>query len=146
VAGDGGGDATGAGAGVLDLVVGCGRGEDVSEGEFEFPALEASWGGFDGEGAGAEGLCLEAVALEFVGKIGEADHLLGEEINQERHEQTLTLGAFGTAFAENLLEEDALVGDVLIDDPEAFVVRGKDEGIAQLAEGFEGGEGVESVG
>ena len=38
------------------------------------------------------------------------------------------------ALAEDFLEEDALVGDVLIDDPEAFFVGGEDEGVAKLAE------------
>ena len=50
---------------------------------------------------------------------------------------------FGVALAEDFFEEDALVGDVLVDDPEAFFVGGQDEGVAELAEGLEGGEGVE---
>jgi hypothetical protein len=36
------------------------------------------------------------------------------------------------------------VGYVLVYDPEAFVVDGEDEGVAELAEGLEGGESVES--
>ena len=102
--------------------------------------------GADGEGAGAEGLGFEAVAFELVSEGGEANHLLGEEIDEQRHEQALALGALGVALAEDFFEEDALVGDVLIDDPEAFVVGGEDERVAQLAEGPEGGEGVEGVG
>ena len=38
------------------------------------------------------------------------------------------------------------MGYVLVDDPEAFLVGGKDEGVAKLAEGFEGGESSEGVG
>ena len=44
------------------------------------------------------------------------------------------------ALVENLFEQDALVGDVLIDDPEALWVDGEDEGVANLSEGLEGGE------
>ena len=35
------------------------------------------------------------------------------------------------------------MGDVLVDDPEAFLVGGEDEAVAQLAQGLEGGERVE---
>ena len=77
---------------------------------------------------------------------GEGDHLRGEEIDEQRHEQALALDALDLALAEDLFEEDALVGDVLIDDPEAFFVDGEDEGVAELAEGLERGEGVERGG
>ena len=49
----------------------------------------------------------------------------------------------GVAFAQDLFEEHALVRDVLVDDPEAFIVDGEDEGVAQLAERLERGERVE---
>ncbi|HTC74092.1 MAG TPA: hypothetical protein VK684_00860 [Edaphobacter sp.] len=52
----------------------------------------------------------------------------------------------GVAIAKDLFEEDALVGYVLVDYPEAFFVGGEDEGVAELAEGLEGGEGGEGVG
>ena len=145
VAGDGGGDAAGAGAGVFGLLVGGGGGEEVFEGEFEGAAFEAYGGGFDGEGAGAEGFGLEAVAIELFGELGEADHLCGEEVDEDGQEEALALGGLRGALAEDFFEEDALVGDVLVDDPEAFVVGGEDEGVADLAEGLEGGEGVEGV-
>ena len=74
---------------------------------------------------------------------GEGDHLRGQEIDQQGHEQALALDLFGVALAQDLFKEDALVGDVLVDDPEAFVVDGEDEGVAQLAEGLEGGERAE---
>ena len=77
---------------------------------------------------------------------GEGDHLRGEQVDEERHEEALALDLFGVALAEDFFEEDALVGYVLVDDPEAFFVGGEDEGVAELAQGFEGGEGVEGVG
>jgi hypothetical protein len=84
--------------------------------------------------------------LEFFGDLGEGDHLGGEKIDEERHEEALALDLFGVALAEDLFEEDALVGYVLVDDPEALFVGGEDEGVAELAERLEGGEGVEGVG
>ena len=70
----------------------------------------------------------------------------GVKVDEQRHEKALALDALDLAVAEDLFEEDALVSDVLIDDPEAFVVDGEDEGVAELAEGSERGEGVEGGG
>ena len=134
-------------SGVFGLLVGGEGGEEIFECELELAAFEADGSGFDGEGAGAEGLGFEAVAVEFFREGGEADHLGGEEVDEDGHEEALALrGRPRSALAEDFFEEDALVGDVLVDDPEAFVVGGEDEGVADLAEGFEGGEGVEGVG
>ena len=146
VAGDAGGDAAAAGFGVFGLLVAVGDGEDLFEHAFEFDAFEADGSGLDGEGAGAEGFGFEAVAVEFFGDLGEGDHLGGEQVDEQRHEQALALDLLGVALAEDLFEEDALVGYVLVDDPEAFFVGGEDEGVAELAEGLEGGEGGEGVG
>ncbi len=146
VAGHAGGDAAAAGFGVFGLLVAVGDGEDFFEHLFEFAAFETYRRGFDGESARAEGFGFEAVAVEFIGDLGEGDHLGRKEIDKERHEEALALDLLGVAFAEDFFEEDALVGDVLVDDPEAFFVGGEDEGVAELAEGFERGEGVEGVG
>ena len=146
VAGDGGGDAAAAGFGVFGLLVAVGNGEDLFEHTFEFSALETYGGCLDGEGAGAEGFCFEAVALELFGGLGEGDHLGGEEIYEQGHEEALALDLFGVALAEDFFEEDALVGYMLVDDPETLFVGGEDEGVAELAQRLEGGEGVEGVG
>ena len=45
--------------------------------------------------------------------------------------------ALDLARAQDFLEEHALVGDVLIDDPQSFVVDGENERLAHLAEGLE---------
>ena len=102
--------------------------------------------GFDGDGVGAEGLGFAAIAFQLRGERGEDHHLLGKQVDEHRHEEALAFDALSLALAEDFLEEDALVGDMLIDDPEAFVVGGEDEGFAELAQRFEGGEGVEGGG
>jgi hypothetical protein len=93
--------------------------------------------GLDGEGAGTKGLGFESVAIEFLRDLGEGDHLGGEEVDQQRHEEALALDLLGVAVAQDLFEEDALVGDMLVDEPEALFVGGEDEGVAELAEGLE---------
>ncbi len=48
---------------------------------------------------------------------GENHHLVGLELNEHRHQQTLTLDPFNLAVAENLFKEHPFVGNVLVDDP-----------------------------
>ena len=43
------------------------------------------------------------------------------------------LHAAGGAVCQNLLEQDALVGHVLVDDPEAVAAGGNDEALVDLA-------------
>ena len=146
VAGDGGGDAGAGGFEVVGLGGGSGLLEDFMDHALELAAGEAGGRGFDGDGVGAEGLGFAAVVLQFRGNGGEDDHLLGKQVDEHGHEEALALDAFRLALAEDFFEENALVGDVLIDDPEAFIVGGEDEGFAELAQGFERGEGVEGGG
>ena len=136
VAGHGGGNAATTGFGVFGLPVAIWDGEYFFEHAFEFDAFEADGGGFDGEGAGAEGLGFEAVAVEFFCNLGEGDHLRGEHINEQGHEEALALDLLGVAIAKDFFEEDALVGDVLVDKPETLFVCSEDEGVTKLAEGF----------
>ena len=127
VAGDGGGDARAGGGEIFPLVEAVGLFEDFDEHALELAAVETNGSGFDGEGARAEGLDLEAVALQFGGDQREGDHLGRSEVDEQGHEQTLALHALDFAVAQNFLEEHALVRDVLIDDPEAFFIGGEDE-------------------
>ena len=106
------------------MLVAVGDGEDLFEHAFELDAFEGYGRGFDGEGAGTEGFGFEAVAVEFFGDLSEGDHLGGEHVDEQRHEKTLALDLLGVAIAEDFFEEDALVGYVLVDDPEAFFVGG----------------------
>ena len=99
VTGDAGSDSAAAGFGVFCLLVAVGNGEDLFEHAFEFGAIEAYGGGFDGEGAGTEGFGFEAVALEFFGNLSKGDHLSGEEINEQGHEEALALDLFGVTLA-----------------------------------------------
>jgi hypothetical protein len=57
----------------------------------------------------------------------------GEHVDEQGHEEALALDLLGVAIAEDFFEEDAFVGYVLVDDPEAFFVGGEDEGVAELA-------------
>jgi len=144
MAGDGGGDAVAARFSVFRLLLAIRNGENFFDHALKFAAFEADRGCFNSDRLGAEGFGLEAVALKFVGETGEGDHLRRKKVDQERHEKALALNLFHLAVAEDLLEENALVGYVLVDDPEAFVVDGEDEGVAKLAEGTECSESVES--
>ena len=130
VAGHAGGDAAAAGFGVFRLLKTIVYGEDVFDHEFELAAFKAYRRGLDGEGAGAEGLGFKAVAFKLFCDAGEGDHLGGQKVNEEGHEEALALDLLSVALAQDFFEEDALMGDVLIDDPEAFLVDGEDEGIA----------------
>ena len=143
VAGDGGGDAGAAGLFVFRLLLAFGHGKHLFQHAFELAAFKADGRGLYGQGARAKGLGLKAVALQLFGDGGEGDHLLGQQLDQHGHEQALALDMLDVALAQDFFEQDALVGDVLVDDPEAFFVDGEDEGVAQLAQGLEGGEGVE---
>ena len=134
--GNGSRDAGATGLFVLHLCRFLRLAQQFIENELEFAAFEAYGGGFYGQSAGAEGFGFEAVAFELLRDGGEADHLRGEELDQDRRKEALALDLLDLPFAEDLFEEDALVGYVLIDDPEAFFVGGEDEGVAELAEGF----------
>ena len=146
VAGDAGCDAAAASLGVLGLLIAVGDSEDFFDHLLELLAFETYGRGLDGEGAGTKGLGFEAVAVEFLGDFGEGDHLGGEKVDQQGHEEALTLHLLGVAIAQDFFEEDAFVGYVLVDEPEALFVGGEDERVPQLAEGFEGGERGEGIG
>ena len=146
VAGDGGGDARARGPEVLALIETVDLLQHFDQHAFELAAFEADGRGLNGEGARAEGLDFEAVAFELRSDLGEGDHLGGREVDEQWHEQTLALHALDFALAQNFFEEHALVRDVLVDDPEAFLVGGEDEGLAELADGLERGECVECGG
>ena len=136
VAGDAGGDAAAASLGVFGLLVAVGDGEDLFEHLFEFDAFEADGAALTARVRGPKGSASKPLRSSSLGDLGEGDHLGGKEVDEQRHEEALALDLFGVALAEDLFEEDALVGDVLVDDPEALFVGGEDEGVAELAEGL----------
>ena len=81
-------------------------------------------------------LHFEPVALQFAGDLGEYHHLPRFELDQQGHEQALALNLFDFAGAKEPLKQNALVGDVLVDDPEAVLARGQDEGLAEWPRGL----------
>ncbi len=89
------------------------------------------------DGARAEGLDLEAVAVQFVGDLGEHRHLARRQLDDQRHQQLLPLRRFGQPLLADLLEQDALVRHVLVDDPQSLRIDGQDERIANLSQRLE---------
>ena len=72
--------------------------------------------------------------MQFVGDARVVDLLLGRELQDQRHQQALHLHAAGGALLHHLLEQDALVRHVLVDDPQAVAAGGDDEALVDLAE------------
>ena len=58
----------------------------------------------------------------------------------------LALDFFHLAVAQDFFKKHSFVCDVLVNDPQAVVAGGQNEGFAQLAEGFERAEMVEGGG
>jgi len=147
VAGDGGGDAGAEGdkgfCGRPFVGVGGGLIDDLAEGPLELCAFQSHRGSFDCKCLRTKGFHLEAIALKLLGDLREDDHLGRFELDQKRHQQALALDALDLAVVEDFLEQNALVGDVLIDDPEAIFARSEDEGFSELAEGSERAQMIE---
>src|SRR5262249_28421542 len=62
------------------------------------------------------------------------DLLLRRELQDERHQQTLRLDPAGGALLHDLFEKNALMSDVLVDDPEPVASRRDDETLVNLPE------------
>ncbi len=80
-------------------------------------ACDACCGRLHRDGARAERFDLEAVAIQFIGNLGEDRHLAGRQLDDQRHQQLLPLRRFGQALLADSFEQDALVRHMLIDDP-----------------------------
>src|SRR5262249_24370713 len=105
----------------------------------------AGCGGFDGDGAVAEGFQVESGGVQLLDQAREVDLLSGGPAGHPRHHELLSLRCAVGTIAQDFLEQDALVGYVLVDDPEPIGAGGTDEALADLterAEIREGGEGV----
>ena len=70
-----------------------------------------------GDTAGAEGLGLEAVVLQFVGNLGKDGLLRRRQLEHDRHQQALALYFLRRALFQDAFKQHALVGYVLVDDP-----------------------------
>jgi hypothetical protein len=140
MAGDGGGDAGADLVEVQGLLFTGDLIEQFVEHVLDGGCVDPGGRDFNGDAAGAEGLGFEAVVFEFAGDLGKDCLLRGREFEHDGHEQALAFHFLRRALLQDAFEEHALVGDVLVDDPEAVFVYGEDERIAYLAEGTEGGE------
>ena len=101
--------------------------------------------GLNGDGAVAEGFGVKAAGAQFVGDARVFDLLPGRQFEDDGHEERLLLDAAGGALRQDLFEEYPLVGDVLVDDPQAVAAGGQDEAFVELAEGAEVGERVQRL-
>ena len=93
----------------------------------------------------AELLHLEPEPLEIRGMRDERLSPVRRQVEQQRVEQALTLEPSRRQPLHGPLEEDALVGHVLVDDRDAFVVDRDDEGVAELAKGDHRADGRRSA-
>src|ERR1017187_5226386 len=91
--------------------------------------------GLDGDGARAERFHFKAVAVQFVADLREDGHLARGQLDDERHQQLLLFGRLGQAQLADFFEQNAFVGDVLVDDPQALRIDRQDERVANLANG-----------
>ena len=90
--------------------------------------------GLHRDGARAERFDLEAVAVQLIGNFGEHRHLSRRQLDDQRHQQLLLLGRLRQPLLADFLEQDALVRDVLIDDPQPLRIDGEDKRIANLSD------------
>ncbi len=72
---------------------------------------------------------------KFFGNLRKNHHLPGFELDQQGHQQALALDFLDLAVAQNFFKKNTFVCHMLVDDPQAVVAGGQDEGLAQLAEG-----------
>ncbi len=132
-AGDGGADVA------AKIVEGCGAQfglgdlENFIDDLFEIGWADGSGRGFYGDGAVAEGFGFKAGGVQLIGDAGVIDLLLGGQGKNERHQQALHLDPAGGALLHYLLEKDALMGYMLIDDPQTVAAGGEDEAFMDLA-------------
>ncbi len=85
-------------------------------------------------------LCLEAVRIQFLCDPRVLELLSRGELQDQRHEQLLNLHCSRSTLVEHLLEQNPLVRDMLVDDPQAIPSCGDNEAVVQLPERAEIGQ------
>ncbi len=95
---------------------------------------------FNGDAARPEGLRFKTIAGQFVGNFSEHCLLSGREFENQWHQQTLAFNFLCATLLQNLFEEHALMGHVLVNDPQPFPVHRQDERLPNLAQRFKRGE------
>jgi hypothetical protein len=78
--------------------------DDLAKGSLEFRAFEADGGGFDGQSLRAKGFNFKPIVFKLFCDLGENHHLLGPELDQKGHEQSLALDLLHLTLAENFLK------------------------------------------
>ena len=117
VAGDGGGDAGANLFQVQRLLFARDLVEEFVQHVLDCGCIYAGGRDFHGHAARAERFGLEAVVLEFIGDLGKYSLLRRREFEHDWHEQALALDFLRGALPQDALEQHALVGYVLVDDP-----------------------------
>ena len=120
--------------------------EDFEQQALGIGRCDSGGRGLNGDAARAHERDFEAVGRELVGDLREDHFLARRELCDDGNQHALTGELSLTARAEMLLEKNALVGDVLVDNPETFAVYGHDEAGIHLAERLEGGEAFSGSG
>ncbi len=100
-------------------------------------SVHASRSNFDGDTAGAKGLDLETIFRQFIRDFREDGLLSGRECQDNRHQQTLALNTPGRALFQDSFKQHTFVGHMLVNDPEALVIDGKDKRLSDLAQRLE---------
>ena len=108
--------------------------EELVQHAFHVGSLHAAWRGLHGDGSRPERLGIEAVDAEFVADLGEDRLLCRRELDDDRHQETLRLDLCGGTLPQHFFEQNTLMSDVLVDDPQTFGARGQDEAVAHLAQ------------
>ncbi len=81
----------------------------------------------------AEGLGFEARRFQVAGDSFVFHLLSRSQLKNDGEQKALLLDASSLHLRQHLFEQNALVGDVLIDDPKAVAAGGDDEAIVELA-------------
>ncbi len=150
MAGDGGGDARLECLKIFILLVllhpGRRQLDDLGEHPFEARGVQTDGRRLDCQSLRPKWLDLEPISLQFVGYFGEYHHLPRLELHKQGHQEPLALHVFYIPLAQDLFEQDALVGDVLVDDPESVFAGGQNERLAELAECLQRPQMIEVLG
>src|SRR5689334_3475997 len=114
--------------------------QEFSEHLLDLAAFDAGRNRLYHDGSRAEELDFEAVVSQLVGDLGKYRLLPWGQLDDHGHQQLLHRNRLGFALLEHSLKEHALVGYVLVDDPETFLVYGENERVPHLTERPERGE------
>ena len=92
---------------------------------------------FHRHAARAEWFGLESIALQFVRDFGEHRPLRRRQLQHNRHQQPLAFDSLCRALLQYSFKQHALVGDVLVYDPQPIFVHRQDERVPNLSQRLE---------